>query len=144
MFQAATGRGILVYVEPGTNEKIPLEKKYQNTKAEVDAMVLDFIDEVIRKHLQMDLVPSSAASKILMKARSVFDGCYLQLAQLMMKSPEESTQHLKLCEVPSCGRLFWAPDLHTKYCKEHPKATVWAQKKRAELKASAARRQKKT
>ena len=78
-FKRQLDPGSLVYVEPEARGEIPLKDKYQDAKKEVDVMVANFIDEVVRKHLQMDLLPASAASKILLKARSVFDGCYLQL-----------------------------------------------------------------
>jgi hypothetical protein len=39
-------------------------------------------------------------------------------------------RHLRLCEVPSCGRLFWAPHSHNRYCEEHPRGAVWAEKSR--------------
>jgi hypothetical protein len=123
-------RGIFVYLDLRTKQTFDLKKEYVSTKTAVNGLAKAFINEVIRQRMRLTVYPSFVASKIIVQAQSVFDVCYSQLGQVTTMSPDESRRYLRLCEVPSCGRLFWAPHGHHKRCEEHPRRAVWAWKAR--------------
>ena len=72
-------------------------------------------------HDRCQLIPRFffQVQKLVLRAHSVFDLCYLQLSQLIFLPLGIGVRHLKLCEKPACGQLFWAPHGHNEYCEEH-------------------------
>jgi hypothetical protein len=124
-------RGIFVYVEPKTKQECDLKEEYKRAKAEVDYVARVAIDEVIEGRIRLRQFPSVAASRMIVRAPSVFDACYLQLGQLMLKPANKAVRHLKYCAEPSCGQLFWAPHGHNAYCEEdYSRRARWAAKNR--------------
>jgi hypothetical protein len=95
------------------------------------------IDDVAHKRKRLDQYLSGATGQTIVLVPSVFDACYLQLGQLRQKPPGETARHLKLCAVPACGRLFWAPRAKNTRCEEHfSRGAVWAANKRNRLRPS--------
>jgi hypothetical protein len=103
---------------------------YEKTQADVGFLAQTYISEIVNQRCGVKPAFFFQVQRVVLKARSVFDLCYLQLSQLMLKPLDMWVRHLKLCEVPSCGRLFWAPHGHNIYCEEHPRGAVWAEKNR--------------
>jgi hypothetical protein len=103
---------------------------YEKTQAEVGYLAQTYISEIVTQRCGVKLAFFFQVQRVLPKAQSVFDLCYLQLSQLMLKPLHTWVRHLRLCEVPPCGRLFWAPHGHNKYCEEHLRGGVWAEKSR--------------
>jgi hypothetical protein len=126
-------RGVFVYVDARRKQRFDLKAEYEEAKATVDAVAKAFVDEIVGRQMQLTLIPSFLASRIIVQARSVFDVCYLQLKELMLKPPDVVLRHLKLCEEP-CGVVFWARHGHTKRCDKQPRRNVWANKHKARLK----------
>jgi hypothetical protein len=129
-------RGIFIWVHPRRKQEFDLKIEYKEAKRLVDDAARMTIDEVVRQQMHLDRLASSAASKVIIAARSVFDACYLQLEQLMSKPPGEVAWHLKLCAEQSCGNLFWAPHGNKNFCEEHSsRGARWAATKRHRAKA---------
>lgn len=67
-----------------------------------------------------------------LKASSLVDVAYFQLASLMTKSPSENKQKLSLCKMPNCNNFFWTKHGNDKFC-DNPKCNpknYWYHEKR--------------
>jgi hypothetical protein len=129
-------RGIFIYVDPKTKQECDLKDKYKRAKSNVDHTARAAIDKIVHERMRLQQFPSFLASQMIVQAQSVFDACYLQLGELMLKPPDKAVRHLTCCN--ECGQLFWAPHGHNKFCEEHfSKGARWAAKKRQRLQPSA-------
>jgi hypothetical protein len=117
--------------------RIELIKRYEQTQAKVGFLVETFMSDIVNDRCRPQQKFFFQVQKSVLQAHSVFELCYLQLSQLILKPLDTWVRHLKLCEVPSCGRLFWAPHGHNKRCEEHPRGAVWADKRRGSRKLTA-------
>jgi hypothetical protein len=130
LLQQQLHRGIDQYVKPEPTSVHDLKQAYTAVKAEVDRLVQvarDARDPCRQGRPYL----SGATGQIILQARSVFDACYFQLGQLMLKPADEVARHLKDCAVRSCGRVFWADHGHEKFCGRgnHNRKAQWAQKR---------------
>jgi hypothetical protein len=108
--------GIYEWVNPRTKKVDDLKEVYREAKDNLDYLAQVAIDDEIDARRQGQQYLSGATRQIILRAPSVFDACYFQLGQLMLKPPGEVARHLKLCAVRSCGRVFWTDNDHTKFC----------------------------
>jgi uncharacterized protein YeaO (DUF488 family) len=103
-----------------------LRKAYEEAQANVGFFAKSYTSDIVNQRCRAKQKYLFEVRKQITQAHSVFDLCYLQLSQLMLKPADMWVRHLRCCEVASCGRIFWAPHGHQKYCEDHPKGAVWA------------------
>jgi hypothetical protein len=115
------------FLRQQSQKRLDLRKTSEETQAKVGFFAKSYTSNIVNQRCRAKQTCFFQVRKMITQAHSVFDVCYLQLSQLMLKPLDMWVRPLKCCEVAACDRIFWAPHGHHKYCEEHPRGAIWAE-----------------